>query len=215
MPSLSPTPLSLASLDSLHTRAHARGIHLQLGTGTLKCAGATMRDWLPAGSWGLVCDATTWQIAGRQVSQQLPGDTVTYQLTPRPNTSGVTAGDLEEAELVAGLGAQGAVAAIAVGSGTINDLTRAACDQLHIPYAIVPTAPSMNGYLSAGVALLVNGLKTTRPCPAPVGCLVDAGILASAPASMRAAGYGDLRSRVTSCADWALSHVLTGSPYVP
>lgn len=215
MESLSPVDDEEGRFAALQRHARSRGIALHLGRQALQTAGQYLRGWLPAGPWRVVCDATTWQIAGQTIAAQLPSDAERHRLTPRPDSSHVTAGDTEEASLMAALQAQGATAAVAIGSGSINDITRAACDRLGLPYAVVATAPSMNGYLSAGVALLVDGLKTTRPCSPPVGCIADAGLLAAAPAAMRGAGYGDLRSRVTSCADWALSHVLTGSDYVP
>ena len=213
-------PLSpVAHEDSLQRRLAAlvasRGVGLQIGSDVLHAAGEILSQWLPPGLWALVCDSQTWRVAGKRLHQHLSGDVQVLRLSPRVGHAQVTAGNQEVSMLRSDLQQQRVSGAIAVGSGTINDLTRAACDELDLPYVVVPTAPSMNGYLSASVALLVEGVKTTHPCRAPRGCLVDGDVLAAAPATMRGAGYGDLRSRATSCADWALSHILTGTPFVP
>ena len=50
---------------------------------------------------------------------------------------------------------------LAVGAGTINDITKFAADRLGLPYITVPTAASMNGYTSTVAALLSNGFKQT------------------------------------------------------
>ena len=50
---------------------------------------------------------------------------------------------------------------LAVGSGTVNDSCRLASYRLGLPYGIVGTAPSMDGYASAGTPFLFNGSKAT------------------------------------------------------
>ena len=40
---------------------------------------------------------------------------------------------------------------VGVGSGVINDLCKHVSNCLHIPYIIVATAPSMDGYVSIDV----------------------------------------------------------------
>ena len=56
---------------------------------------------------------------------------------------------------------------IAVGSGTINDLAKAAAWDLGLPYWVAPTAPSMNGYTSSVAAIKVSGVKLTLPAGPP------------------------------------------------
>lgn len=106
-----------------------------------------------------------------------------------------------------------ALPVVAVGSGTVNDIAKAAAHQAGVPYAVVATAPSMNGYTSALAALLCRRVKTTQTCRPPVACLMDLEVLASAPYEMIAAGFGDLLSKPVCNADWRLAHHLLGAPW--
>lgn len=107
----------------------------------------------------------------------------------------------------------GADALIAVGSGTINDLCKHVSAQMGQPYAVFPTAPSMNGYTSANASIIVNGLKQSFAAQLPRAVLIDIEVLANAPARLIRAGLGDALARPTAQADWLLSHLLLGTPY--
>lgn len=170
---------------------------------------ATLRDYLPSGRWFLVADGTTWPLAGPALEAQLGAANIDYRAHI------FTAAPLPTLENVDELHAQlkGASAVVAIGAGTINDLAKMAAHRAALPYAIVATAPSMNGYTSAVAALLEEGVKTTRPCAAPIAVIADIDLLAQAPYRMLAAGLGDLLSKPVSQADWLLAHHLTGSPY--
>lgn len=102
---------------------------------------------------------------------------------------------------------------IAVGSGTINDLTKYASASAGRPYAVFGTAPSMNGYTSLTASITQHGHKLTLPAQAPAGAFFDLGVLAKAPARMIRAGLGDSICRNTAQADWLLSHLLFGTAY--
>src|SRR5258706_14962623 len=54
---------------------------------------------------------------------------------------------------------------IAVGSGTINDLTKLAAHRVGRPYMCVATAASMDGYTAFGASITHNGSKQTFACP--------------------------------------------------
>lgn len=103
--------------------------------------------------------------------------------------------------------------AIAIGSGTINDLVKYAAHHAGIPYAVIATAPSMNGYSSATASLERDGFKHSFPATAPVAIYADLGVLARAPKSLRASGMGDTLCRSTVQADWRLAHKLLAIPY--
>ena len=102
---------------------------------------------------------------------------------------------------------------IAVGSGTINDLVKYAATQLKIPYVVFATAPSMNGYCSASVSLIDQGLKKSIPANPPRAAFFDLAILSRAPQKMIAAGLADCLCRSTVQTDWLFSHFLVGTPY--
>ena len=104
-------------------------------------------------------------------------------------------------------------ALVAVGSGTINDITKMAAFQLGKPYAVFGTAPSMNGYTSPTAAITVHGHKKSLPAAAALGVFLDIGVLAAAPPRMIRAGLGDSICRCTAQADWLLAHLLRGDAY--
>lgn len=106
-------------------------------------------------------------------------------------------------------------AVLAVGSGTIHDLTRFACSMRKLPFISVPTAASVDGFTSAGAPLLLDGVKRTIQTVAPEAIFADVSLLASAPQTMTAAGFGDMLGKYTSLADWKVSRDLAQEPYCP
>lgn len=102
---------------------------------------------------------------------------------------------------------------VTVGSGTLNDLSRTISARTNIPYIIVCTAPSMDGYASSVAPLIVEGHKTTFEAVAPLAIIADTKILSAAPYSMLYAGFGDILGKLTAIADWQLSAKLTGEYY--
>lgn len=103
--------------------------------------------------------------------------------------------------------------AVAVGSGTINDLTKLATFNCDIPYITVATAPSMNGYTSAIAAIMKKGIKRTIGCHQPRAVIADLDILSRAPGELINAGLGDLESKPTSTADFRLASRLRAEYY--
>ncbi|MCF7954146.1 MAG: iron-containing alcohol dehydrogenase, partial [Spirochaetales bacterium] len=101
---------------------------------------------------------------------------------------------------------------IAVGSGTINDLVKRAAYEAGTPYIVAATAASVDGYASDGAALLENGMKHTKPCPAPTIIIADTDILEQAPEAMGAAGYADLIAKIPAGGDWILADALQEDP---
>jgi glycerol-1-phosphate dehydrogenase [NAD(P)+] len=102
---------------------------------------------------------------------------------------------------------------ITVGSGTLNDLTKYMCCRLHIPYIIVCTAPSMDGYASVVSPIMVNGFKNTLDGIFPYAIIADIDILKNAPIDMIHAGFGDILGKLTALADWKLSTKVSGEYY--
>ncbi len=94
---------------------------------------------------------------------------------------------------------------ITVGSGTLNDLARFLSFKLGIPYIIVCTAPSMDGYASMVSALIISGFKKTFEAVFPYAAIADMEIIKNAPMEMIRAGFGDIIGKFTALADWQLS----------
>jgi glycerol-1-phosphate dehydrogenase [NAD(P)+] len=95
--------------------------------------------------------------------------------------------------------------AIAVGSGTINDIAKLASHESSRKYMVAPTAASVDGYSAYGASISVNGLKQTIACAAPLVIVADTQVLQNAPAEMTAAGYADLLGKITAGADWIIA----------
>lgn len=102
---------------------------------------------------------------------------------------------------------------IAVGSGTINDLCRFVSSRTGIPYLIVGTAPSMDGYASTVSPLIVEGFKKTYEAHAPLAIIGDLNCMANAPSHMVCAGFGDIMGKFTALSDWALSAKINNEYY--
>jgi glycerol-1-phosphate dehydrogenase [NAD(P)+] len=104
---------------------------------------------------------------------------------------------------------------IAVGSGTINDLTKLAAHLCGRQYLAVATAASMDGYTAYGASITRDGSKQTFDCPAPLGVVADLDVIAAAPEGLNASGYADLVAKCPAGADWILADVLGVDPIDP
>lgn len=94
---------------------------------------------------------------------------------------------------------------IAVGSGSINDSVKYVSSRLKVPYVIVCTAPSMDGYVSDGAPLIVDGFKISYPARLAYGVVGDTDIMKDAPMDLIRAGFGDVVGKITALADWDLA----------
>lgn len=99
---------------------------------------------------------------------------------------------------------------LAVGSGTVNDSCRVASYRLNLPYGVVGTAPSMDGYASAGTPFLHDGTKSTVQCTTPKYIIGDLDVLKDAPFEMMLAGIGDMFGKYTGILDWELARDYSG-----
>jgi glycerol-1-phosphate dehydrogenase [NAD(P)+] len=108
---------------------------------------------------------------------------------------------------------QNASGLVAVGSGSVNDITKYAAHLAKKPYAVFGTAPSMNGYTSVSAAITEDGLKKSLTATLPVGVFLDLDVMARAPHRLIAAGFGDSMARPTAQTDWLMAHLLIGTPY--
>jgi glycerol-1-phosphate dehydrogenase [NAD(P)+] len=113
------------------------------------------------------------------------------------------------------LASQDDAIAVAVGSGTINDMTKLASHHCERPYLCVATAASMDGYTAFGASITREGSKQTFDCPAPVGVLADLEVIEAAPEGMNASGYADLLAKIVAGADWLLAEALNVEPIDP
>ena len=104
---------------------------------------------------------------------------------------------------------------VGIGSGTINDLCRYVSYRLDIPYWIVMSAPSMDGYASTASPILVDGFKKTFYCHVAKRIYGQKNVINNAPSEMLVAGLGDLLGKITALTDWKLSHILHNEYFCP
>jgi len=102
---------------------------------------------------------------------------------------------------------------LAVGSGTITDLTRFVSHRTRSSFISLPTAPSVDGFTADGSPLVIDGLKLTVPGHGPLALFADLPTLCAAPRPMIAAGVGDMLAKLTSSADWELGRLLWDEPF--
>ena len=101
---------------------------------------------------------------------------------------------------------------IGVGAGVINDLCKYVSHDHSLPYFIVATAPSMDGYASKGAAMLFGGMKITTNASVPRAIIADTAVIKDAPLEMLKAGYGDIIGKFSCLNDWKLSHLVNDEP---
>lgn len=185
-----------------------------LQPGSLQQLPALAARRLPPGAILCVADANTWAAAGKTAVDLLrdAGRPVSVYLADS-DSQPVHADDTAVKALVAAIRSGGPSGLLAVGSGTINDIAKSAASISGCPQVTVATAASMNGFPSAIAALTVKGVKITESCRPPVAVIADPQVLASAPAAMTGAGFGDLLSKNASTADWLLAHHLLDEYY--
>ncbi len=104
---------------------------------------------------------------------------------------------------------------LAVGSGVVNDICRLVSYRLGIPYGVAATAPSMDGYASAGSPTLFDGTKATIKCTTPKIIVGDLDVLRAAPYDMLLSGIGDMFGKYIGILDWELARDYNGEFFCP
>ena len=97
---------------------------------------------------------------------------------------------------------------IAIGSGTIHDITRYCAYEKGIPFVSCPTAASVDGFCSSVAAMTWDGYKKTFEAVAPKIVIADLDIISKAPIRLTNSGFGDMVGKVIALADWKISNVL-------
>lgn len=102
---------------------------------------------------------------------------------------------------------------ISIGSGVINDTGKILARQKNLPYIIVGTAPSMDGYASSTSSVIRDGLKVSIDSKCPDVVIGDLDVLCSAPIEMIRSGLGDILAKYISLCEWKISNLVTGEYY--
>ena len=104
---------------------------------------------------------------------------------------------------------------IAIGSGTIHDITRYLAYTKGLPFVSCPTAASVDGFCSSVAAMTWDGFKKTFTAVAPKIVVADLDIISKAPAFLTNSGFGDMIGKFIALADWRIAHELTGEYFCP
>ena len=159
----------------------------------------------------MVADKNTYKAAGAAIEEVLNKEAFAYkaivldeeELVPDEETLGrIFVAYPQDADVILG-----------VGTGTINDLCKFVSYQLRMDYIICASAPSMDGFVSVGSALMLDHVKTTVDAHSPVAVIGDTDVLAQAPMNMITAGLGDILGKYTCLMDWKLAQMINGEYY--
>jgi len=184
---------------------------LRIGEKILDQVPDLFKEQFPGKRAVVVADQTTYQIAGKKIVEELKAAGI-EQESPFIFTYPELYAEYKFIDqLVAALKVHDAIP-IAVGSGTINDLTKLSSHLTGRRYMCVGTAASMDGYTAFGASITADGAKQTFNCPAPQACLADLDIICQAPIEMTASGYADLFAKITAGADWILADSIGVEP---
>lgn len=175
---------------------------IHAATGLLRNTDTLIERYLPDAARLVVSDSQTLTACGWE---RLPFAYQAHHCFPSSPKATKAQADALAAE------AQDATGIIAIGSGTMNDLCKYAAHHTGVPYVVIATAPSMNGYVSPNASLAEHGHKQSFAASAPQAVLADLDILRAAPPRLIASGIGDTLCRSTIVTDVQLSHHYCGT----
>lgn len=192
----------LAGMDCACGRHHSCDIrHVVIGKGAIASLGEITDGYT---SILLVADENTFRAAGAQTENALAGKKICKVvfsgesvLIPNEEAIDTVTGQIDGIDLIVG-----------IGSGVIQDLCKYVSHFNGIPYYIVATAPSMDGYTSSGAAMILGGMKVTVSAGVPAAIIADTDVLKNAPMDMIQAGYGDIVGKYSALNDWRLSRIV-------
>ncbi|MFE0559384.1 sn-glycerol-1-phosphate dehydrogenase [Paenibacillus sp. NPDC058910] len=164
----------------------------------------------------MVVDGNTYDIAGQPLANLLTKSSIEVQVTKLlPDRKGdVIADEVSLIQVILDIQQSRAKAVLAVGGGTIHDISRYAAYTAGIPFISVPTAASVDGFNSKGAPIIIRGEKKTIPAIGPSAIFADVDILMSAPPQLTAAGFGDMLGKYTSLFDWKFGSLVADEPYL-
>ncbi|MEI6100954.1 MAG: iron-containing alcohol dehydrogenase [Eubacteriales bacterium] len=155
-----------------------------------------------------VYDSNTHKAAFEKLSASLP-QAVTYVLQDEP----IHADEYRVEEIGKQITKLAPSVVLAVGGGVVCDIVRYATFEAKIPFIAVPTAASVDGFVSGSAAMTFKGAKVSLPTHAPVAVVADLATIAAAPKHLAASGVGDMLSKFISIADWRIGHLISGEYY--
>ncbi len=155
----------------------------------------------------LAADTNTYAACGEAIRAQIGGKLEGMKIFER---SGLLIPNEEACEELRACLTEKTDLIVGVGSGVIQDICKYVSWQAKLPYFIVATAPSMDGYASASAAMIMGGMKVTYTAHVPEAIIGDIDVLKDAPMDMIRSGYGDILGKFSCLNDWKLSVLVRG-----
>ena len=93
-----------------------------------------------------------------------------------------------------------------VGGGLVADATKYIAIKLDLPLVVLPTALSVDAFITAASGIRRDGCVYYIETKTPETLILDLDVIAAAPAWIRAAGITDVMSIATGCWDWKFAH---------
>lgn len=157
-------------------------------------------------NFAMICDENTYRAAGREVEKLIEEIKVI-----KLESANLHANEIGVEKIQKILDPMKEIdCLVAVGSGTIHDLTRYHAYKKGIPFISVPTAASVDGYVSTVAAMSWYGFKKSMIAVSPILVIADSRVIANAPMRLTASGVGDLLGKYTALADWKITNILNG-----
>ena len=152
----------------------------------------------------IICDENTYVAAGEEVEEVIPkGNFIKLK------SENLHANEVAVQKVYECLVAESDVL-IALGAGTIHDITRYVAYNKDIPFISVPTAASVDGFVSTVAAMTWKGDKKTFTAVSPIYVVADTDIFKEAPYRLTASGVSDLIGKYTALVDWKISSIVIG-----
>ena len=93
-----------------------------------------------------------------------------------------------------------------IGGGLVADAAKYIAIKLDLPLVVLPTALSVDAYITAASGIRRDGCVYYIETKTPETLILDLDVIAAAPAWIRAAGITDVMSIATGCWDWKFAH---------
>ena len=152
----------------------------------------------------IICDENTYAAAGEEIKEIIPkGKFINLK------SENLHANEIAVQKVYECLSVENDVL-IALGSGTIHDITRYVAYNKDIPFISVTTAASVDGFVSTVAAMTWKGDKKTFTAVSPIYVVADTDIFKEAPYRLTASGVSDLIGKYTALVDWKISSIVIG-----
>ena len=159
----------------------------------------------------LIADENTYRVLGKRIFESLQeqGWDILCQIL---NPEHLHTDDFSITRVLATYDAQPRLF-VAVGSGTITDITRFTSHRSRNPFVSFPTAASVDAYTSKNAPATIGGLKGSIYCHAPIAIFTDLPTICESPKFLTASGFGDSISKFTSSSDWKFTQLIWQSKF--